>query len=77
MDRDAWWATVSPWGHKELDTTKVTSKNILMPIYMPYSQATAIPIIVTINLHFLEFHINRIKQCIIFLVWFSSLKIMF
>ena len=21
MDRGAWWATKSPWGHKELDTT--------------------------------------------------------
>ena len=72
MDREAWWATVSPWGHKELDTTKVTSKNILMPIYMPYSQATAIPIIVTINLHFLEFHINRIKLYYLFsLVFFT------
>ena len=22
MDRGAWWATYSPWGHKELDTTE-------------------------------------------------------
>ena len=24
MDRGAWWATVSPWGHRELDMTEVT-----------------------------------------------------
>ena len=24
MDRGAWWATYSPWGHKELDTTEAT-----------------------------------------------------
>ena len=22
MDRGAWWATYSPWGHKESDTTE-------------------------------------------------------
>ena len=22
MDRGAWWATYSPWGHKELEATK-------------------------------------------------------
>ena len=22
MDGGAWWATYSPWGHKELDTTE-------------------------------------------------------
>ena len=22
MDRGAWWATYSPWGHKELDTAE-------------------------------------------------------
>ena len=22
MDRGAWWATVNPWGHKELDLTE-------------------------------------------------------
>ena len=22
MDRGAWWAACSPWGHKELDTTE-------------------------------------------------------
>ena len=22
MDRGAWWATVNPWGHKELDMTE-------------------------------------------------------
>ena len=22
MDREAWWATYSPWGHKELEATK-------------------------------------------------------
>ena len=24
MDRGAWWATYSPWGHRESDTTEVT-----------------------------------------------------
>ena len=24
MDKGVWWATYSPWGHKELDTTEVT-----------------------------------------------------
>ena len=24
MDRGAWWATYSPWGCKELDTTEAT-----------------------------------------------------
>ena len=24
MDRGAWWATVNPWGHKELDMTEQT-----------------------------------------------------
>ena len=24
MDRGAWWATVSPWGHKELEMTEPT-----------------------------------------------------
>ena len=25
MDRGAWWATYSPWGHKELDMTEQLS----------------------------------------------------
>ena len=24
MDRGAWWAAYSPWGHKQLDMTEVT-----------------------------------------------------
>ena len=24
MDREAWWATVSPWGHKQSDTAEAT-----------------------------------------------------
>ena len=24
MDRGVWWATYSPWGHSELDTTELT-----------------------------------------------------
>ena len=29
MDRGAWWATYSTWGHKELDTTEVTNMGSL------------------------------------------------
>ena len=33
MDRGAWWATYSPWGHKELDTMEqVSTHNIKLTI---------------------------------------------
>ena len=27
MDREAWWATYNPWGHKESDTTEQLSRH--------------------------------------------------
>ena len=31
IDRGALWATYSPWGHKELDTTEVTKHIYILP----------------------------------------------
>ena len=28
MDRGTWWATYSPWGHKELDATEETQHEV-------------------------------------------------
>ena len=33
MDRGAWWAAYSPWGHKELDMTEQLM--LLLPITIP------------------------------------------
>ena len=39
MDREAWWAMYSPWGHKELDMPEATEHTSIIEItqYLSFS----------------------------------------